>query len=118
MSRADDAVRRQLEDVVGAIVDPCSESAGTPMTLREMGLVRGVSVEGNVAVVEMRLTAPSCPMVPYFVDAIERGIEQVAGIDGVVLRTDGGFDWSPLLVDPRAAARRNEILARRRDLLR
>jgi metal-sulfur cluster biosynthetic enzyme len=115
--KIEDTVRQEVEDVVAQVVDPCSTSAGTPMTMREMGLLKSVSVEGDAAVVEMRLTAPSCPMVPYFLDAIERGVADLHGIERVILRTDGGHDWDRSHIDPAAEARRTTLILRRREEL-
>jgi len=91
-----------LEDGVRAclreIKDPCSVATGHPLHLEEMGLVRSVEIDAaaNRAIVDLRLTSPTCVMVGYFVTEIEKLVrEALPQITDVEVRFDQGFEWTP-----------------------
>ena len=94
MSTAD-AVRMALRGVN----DPCSVAAGTPIDLDSMGLIKDVEVDADGHVrVDVRLTSPSCVMLGYFTNEIERAAGTVGGVRSVEVTFDTGFDWEPTMM--------------------
>jgi metal-sulfur cluster biosynthetic enzyme len=88
----------RIRDCLHQIKDPCSVATGYPLHLEEMGLIKSVEVdpEAGRAVVDLRLTSPTCVMVGYFVTAIQKLVsEAIPEIDEVKVLFDRGFDWTP-----------------------
>jgi metal-sulfur cluster biosynthetic enzyme len=88
----------RIRDCLHQIKDPCSVATGYPLHLEEMGLVKSVEVNAETghAVVDLRLTSPTCVMVGYFVTEIQKLVtEAIPEIDEVTVLFDRGFDWTP-----------------------
>jgi metal-sulfur cluster biosynthetic enzyme len=105
-----------VEDVHAAlegIVDPCSVATGVPLSILDMGLLRGVEVSGEEVLVELRLTSPLCHQAPYFIMEVEQRVGALAGVGSVVCRTDVGVAWEPAMMRQDAVRR---LAARRREL--
>jgi len=95
---------------LGEVVDPCSVAAGAPLSLLDMGLVRGwrLTLDGTLEV-RLDVTAPVCLMAGHFVaDARER-LGALAGVRAVEIRIEPSGEWSP----ERISDRGRELLARR-----
>ncbi len=93
----EERVRRCLRQ----IKDPCSVATGHPLHLEEMGLVKSVEIdeERGRALVDLRLTSPTCVMVGYFVTEIQKLVEAaLPEIRDVEVRFDRGFDWTPQMM--------------------
>jgi len=104
------AIRRRLN----SIGDPCSVANGVPMGVDDMGLVRGVELDdGGHAVIDLRLTSPTCHMVGYFHVEAERRALEVEGVRSVEVRHDLGLDWSPEHMSDDAKRRRRVALRAR-----
>jgi metal-sulfur cluster biosynthetic enzyme len=91
-------LERRIRDCLHQIKDPCSVATGYPLHLEEMGLVKSVEVDADArrAVVDLRLTSPTCVMVGFFVTEIQRLVtEAIPEIDEVEVLFDRGFDWTP-----------------------
>lgn len=101
----------QVLDRLDLILDPCSVAGGTPMGLREMGLVGGVTVsdDGDVAI-DLRLTSPFCHMIAYMQEEAHRLVGELPGVRSVTVTGDRGLDWSPSLIAPEAQERRRRRL--------
>jgi metal-sulfur cluster biosynthetic enzyme len=98
MVTATDQLERRIRDCLHEIKDPCSVATGYPLRLEEMGLVKSVEVDAEAgrAIVDLRLTSPTCVMVGYFVTEIQRLVtEAIPEIDDVKVLFDRGFDWTP-----------------------
>ena len=63
-----EAVHAALE----GIVDPCSAATGVPLSILDMGLLRGVKIVGDEVLVDLRLTSPLCHQAPYFIMEVEQ----------------------------------------------
>jgi metal-sulfur cluster biosynthetic enzyme len=48
----------------------------------DLGLVYGIDVEDDVAVVTMTLTTPACPLGPYIESEVESAVSGVPGLKG------------------------------------
>jgi len=78
-----------------------------------MGLLRDVTVtdEGDV-LVELRVTSPSCLMIAHMANEATRLISPLPGVRTVRVQADAGLDWDETLIQPDAAERRRDALAR------
>lgn len=111
-----DDIRARLDEVK----DPCSVTAGNPMGLAEMGLIKSteVSDDGDVSLV-LRLTSPFCEMIGFLKSQAEEKVGALPGVRSVTVTTDSGFDWSPEDMSAEQQRRRRERLAAvRNDVLR
>jgi len=104
-----EAVHAALEGVV----DPCSVATGVPLSILDMGLLRGVEIRGDQVLVDLRLTSPLCHQAPYFIMEVEQRVGALAGVRSVVCRTDVGVAWEPAMMRQDAVRR---LAARRREL--
>ncbi|WP_434597728.1 metal-sulfur cluster assembly factor [Streptomyces sp. A5-4] len=119
MSGVGESAAERVHDALGEVYDPCSQSWQRPMSLVDLGLVRGVEVDDNGrAQVTISLTAPFCMAVPTILQSIEQKVGNVAGITRVAVAIDGGTIWNPdlmtdkgrgQLADARAADRRTQL---------
>lgn len=100
-------LREQIGEAMNTIKDPCSLAAGTPLGLDEMGLVKDVAIspDGKVTI-SLRLTSPFCHMIGFFKSEAVRLVAALPGVSEVELVADNGLDWSPSLISPAAAQRR------------
>jgi metal-sulfur cluster biosynthetic enzyme len=103
-----EAIREQL----GEVVDPCSAATGSNLDIVEMGLVDTIDIDDGHVDVRMRLTTPTCHMVPYFVREVEERVGGLAGVDSVELETDLGMEWTEDMMSDDAKKRREELFAR------
>lgn len=88
----DAAIRKALEQVC----DPCSIAANAPVSILDMGLVRGWSVdEEDNLVVHMCVTSPSCTMGPHMVRAAEQLLAAVPGLRSARVEIDPAVFWTP-----------------------
>jgi metal-sulfur cluster biosynthetic enzyme len=97
------------------IKDPCSVATGHPLHLEEMGLVKRVEIdaEAGSALVDLRLTSPTCVMVGYFVTEIRKLVtEAVPEIREVEVTFDHGFDWTPDMMSQEVRRQRAARFAR------
>ena len=102
-----EAVREQLDE----IVDPCSAATGSNLDIVEMGLVDTIEIDDGHVDVRMRLTAPTCHMVPYFVREVEDLVGDLSGVDSVELETDYGLEWTEEMMSDEAREHREELFA-------
>ena len=93
----EEEVRRALESVQ----DP---EAG--MNIVDLGLVYGVSIEGERVRVTMTMTSPACPVAPYLVDEAAAAIRAVAP-DGTDVNVELVWEppWTPELMSADAQKR-------------
>jgi metal-sulfur cluster biosynthetic enzyme len=103
---------RRVRAILASVPDPCSVAAGAPVSLLDMGLVRGweVSPEGNVDI-RLDVTSPVCLMAGHFVAEVQARLEEVPGLGTITVRIDPSGCWSPEEISNRG----NELLAARRD---
>lgn len=110
----------QIAGALDQVKDPCSVTAGSPMGLAEMGMIKTaeVSDDGDVALV-LRLTSPFCEMIGFLKSQAEEKIGGLPGVRSVTVSADSGFDWSPDDMSPeRQQQRRDRLAAVREDALR
>ncbi|MBD8893312.1 iron-sulfur cluster assembly protein [Roseibium litorale] len=75
----------QMEDIIAAlrtVLDP-----EIPVNIYDLGLIYSVTVNDlNIAEIEMTLTAPGCPVAGEIVGWVQKAVNDVSGIDAVVVR--------------------------------
>lgn len=101
-----DRVREKCREVV----DPCSAATGTNLNVVEMGLLKSIDIDEGHVDVQLRLTTPSCHMVPYFAEEIEDRVSSLPDVESVTLVPDHGFEWTPEMMSEDAKRRRNAVL--------
>jgi metal-sulfur cluster biosynthetic enzyme len=98
MTVVSEELETRIRDCLHQIKDPCSVATGYPLHLEEMGLVKSIEIDAAAgrAVVDLRLTSPTCVMVGYFVTEIQKVVtEAIPEIRDVKVLFDHGFDWTP-----------------------
>src|SRR5260370_14403860 len=87
----DEEIRAALE----MVCDRCSIAANAPLSIFDMGLVRGWSVdEQRKLTVRMCLTSPSCTMSPYMVKAAEQFLSAIPGLSSARVEIDPEIFWT------------------------
>lgn len=100
----EEAVRARLDEVV----DPCSASRGTELSIVEMGLVDSIGIDGGDVSVALRLTGPGCMQVPYFVEEVTERVADLDAVEDVTVTTDAGLEWTPEMMSEEARRTRRE----------
>jgi ATP-binding protein involved in chromosome partitioning len=73
----------QITEALGRVIDP---ELRKPVT--ELGMVRGVDIEGSHAAVTIALTVPGCPLRSSFEEQVQRELGALPGIESVSLEFD------------------------------
>lgn len=107
-------VRAALDDVR----DPCSEVAGVPAGLVEMGLVQELVVEptpeGAHVRVAIRVTEPTCLMGPALAAGARERLAAMPGVARFEVTLSDDNDWMPSAMSSDYRARLEEHRAARR----
>jgi metal-sulfur cluster biosynthetic enzyme len=111
----DAAIRAALHRVY----DPCSVAAASPLSLIDMGLIRGWSYDPRArhVAVTMIVTSPACFLSENMADGMRQQLLEIDAVDSVDVRIDGDVLWSPTLLSAGAQASLDERRARIRRLL-
>ena len=109
------ALKERVLEALGSVVDPCSISAGAPLSVIDMGLVTALSVDdaGEVTIA-MRPTSAMCTMIAGIMKCVEEAVTRVPGIDKVQVSLNSDTLWTE--ADMSEEGRR--ILGARRQLSR
>jgi metal-sulfur cluster biosynthetic enzyme len=111
-------IEADVRAALDAVRDPCSEVAGVPAGILEMGLVRSLDVrdgpDGAVVRVAIGVTEPTCLMGPSFVSGAREQLATVPGVARVEVTLSSDPDWSPLDMSPEYRARLTEHRRARR----
>lgn len=74
-------VTEEIVEALRSVLDP-----EIPVNIYDLGLVYDISVnEMNVARIEMTLTAPGCPVAGEIVANVQRAVNEIRGIDAVLV---------------------------------
>jgi metal-sulfur cluster biosynthetic enzyme len=101
---------RAVEESLSSVTDPCSATAGTPMSIVDLGLLDRIDISGGVVHVRIRLTTPGCYFGALFVSEAERLIRAMPGVTDAEIELLHDFAWSEADIRPQA---RQRLLARR-----
>ena len=91
----------QIRDVLGTIYDPCSIAAGRPVSVLDMGLVLGWTLDNGLLKVTFCVTFAGCTMAPHFAQNAANDLARLPGIDRVETHIDTDFVWTPELSSER-----------------
>jgi metal-sulfur cluster biosynthetic enzyme len=111
---AADPLQERVEQALGTVPDPCMDLAGTPASIVELGLVRGVTVRDGEVEVVMTFTEPGCAYTHAVLDMVHSRVEQLPGVRSV--RTT--LDWTPTWSPDELLAPARRALAQAKDRLR
>jgi metal-sulfur cluster biosynthetic enzyme len=95
MTDAPVVLREQVEQALGTVPDPCMDLAGTPTSIVELGLIRGVHVADGEVEVVMTFTEPGCAYTHAVLDMVHSRVEQLPGVRSVRTTLDWTPTWSP-----------------------
>lgn len=88
-----------IHAALGEVYDPCSQAWQRPLSVRDLGLIRGVTIDRRGhATVRVSLTAPFCTALATIMQSVEVRVGQVPGVAGVAVEIDAETPWSPALM--------------------
>ncbi|MBV7520509.1 metal-sulfur cluster assembly factor [Ensifer sp. ENS12] len=87
------------------VVDPCSIATGAPITLREMGMIEAIDIDGGAVRVTLRLTSPVCWQAANIIAMVEKAVGALPEVDSVDCALNGRAQWVPDMMHPDATAR-------------
>ena len=91
MSTLQDRVVRKLAEVI----DPCSVTAGAPLSVVDMGLISDLSVgPDGVVRLSMRATSAMCTMIAGMMKVAEDRLGDVEGVTRVEVKLCSGAIWT------------------------
>ena len=103
-ARTDEPPAAAVEAALEEVVDPCSLAAGTPLSLRDMGLVRSWTWRDGRLELVLCVTAPGCGFVGHMARAATDGLLALDGVREVDVRVDTDVVWDPSWQSERARA--------------
>jgi len=92
------------------VVDPCSVTAGTPLSLVDMGLVVGWSYAGGVLDLSLTVTGPGCTYLGLLADAAGEVLGGLPEVTAVCVTFVPDIVWD----ESRLSDRGHALLAHRR----
>jgi metal-sulfur cluster biosynthetic enzyme len=112
------ATEQDVRAALDEVRDPCSEVAGVPAGLVEMGLVSELHVEpspdGAVVHVAIRVTEPTCLMGPSLAAGARARLSEVPGIARFEVTLSDDNEWMPSTMTPEYRARLEAHRAKQR----
>jgi metal-sulfur cluster biosynthetic enzyme len=81
-SAAEQLAGRVLE-ALAAVPDPCMAFARLDISVRDLGLVRDVRVDGDVVAVDLTFTELGCSFSHHLVEEVRSAVEAVEGVGQV-----------------------------------
>ncbi|MGY1694706.1 MULTISPECIES: metal-sulfur cluster assembly factor [unclassified Geodermatophilus] len=88
-------LRARVEEALGTVPDPCMDLAGTPASIVELGLVRGVRVHDGEVEVVITFTEPGCAYTHAVLDMVHSRVEALPGVRSVTTTLSWAPTWSP-----------------------
>jgi metal-sulfur cluster biosynthetic enzyme len=108
MSTLRDRVIEGLEEVI----DPCSITAGAPLSVVDMGLINELSVdEEGMVRLSMRATSAMCTMIAGMMKVAEERLGRIEGVTQVEIKLCSGAIWTEADMTERG----RQVLAARRE---
>jgi metal-sulfur cluster biosynthetic enzyme len=88
-------VSERVMSALEEVVDPCSITAGAPLSVVDMGLVSDLVVgdEGRVSL-SMRATSAMCTMIAGIMKDAENRLVQIEGVTRVEITLHSGAIWT------------------------
>lgn len=109
----------QVRTRLNAIIDPCSQTAGAPAGLIDMGLVRESVMEplqqgGYRARVKLSITHPFCLMAGVFLNEVEKRLRELPEVRELDVSMDTETLWTPQLMTQEYRVRLEAVRKARR----
>lgn len=90
----------EIMTALSGVYDPCSQSWQRPLSVVDLGLVRGTEVDDNGrATVRLSLTSPFCMALATIMQSVERRVGELPGVTSVAVEVDPSL-WTPDLMSP------------------
>ncbi|MCD6414552.1 MAG: DUF59 domain-containing protein [Candidatus Diapherotrites archaeon] len=81
------------EDIINALENVMDPEIG--LNVVDMGLIYGVSIDGNKVEVKMTLTTPGCPLAAMLVDKVGEAVSSVPGVTKTEVKLVWDPPWTP-----------------------
>ncbi|MCQ2313190.1 MAG: metal-sulfur cluster assembly factor [Paludibacteraceae bacterium] len=65
-----------------------------PVNVYDLGLIYRIDINGSECIIDMTLTAPSCPAADFLVEDIKQKVESVEGIEKVTVNIVFEPEWT------------------------
>ena len=109
--------RTQVEAALDRVHDPCSVAAQSPLSVRDMGLLRSWELaDGGVLDVRICVTTHACTMLGHIVRGIEAAAGEVDGVSEVRVTVERDVLWGEEMMTPEGRARLEANRRRAREL--
>ena len=82
--------REQVMEALRAVLDP-----ELGMSVVDLGLIYGISVDGGHVGITMTLTTPGCPLHELMADWVRRAVGRVPGVEDVAVAITFEPPWTP-----------------------
>ena len=92
----------QVRDALGRVTDP-----EYPLSIVDLGMVYGVTVDRNTVTVELTFTSIGCPAIDIIVSDVREAVHAVPGVE----QTRVEIVWSPPWTKDRITSRGRRVLA-------
>ncbi len=112
-----ETLRQKLDARLDEVMDPCSLSAGVPLSIKAMGLIREINVgdDGDVSVL-IRLTTPGCVIgVTQFTREIRDIVGPMEEVTSIDVNFEHSYGWSESDITPEGRELLAKVRERRRE---
>lgn len=88
-------LKAQVLEALEQVVDPCSITAGAPISVIDMGMINDVAVDAEGGVdISMRATSAMCTMIAGIMAGVELQVGRVEGVSEVRVKLTSGSLWT------------------------
>jgi len=88
-------LKAQVLEALEQVVDPCSITAGAPISVVDMGMINDVAVDAQGGVdISMRATSAMCTMIAGIMAGVETQVGRVEGVSEVRVKLTSGSLWT------------------------
>ena len=98
-----EAPTARILDALRAVYDPCCQEKG--ISIVDMGLVRGIEVDGSHVSVKLILTTGWCPFVASIAGRVESSLSALDGVTDTSVQVVWDEPWTPDRLSPDAKAK-------------
>lgn len=100
-------VAERVAEALGGVPDPCMAFAKLDVSVRDLGLIQDVRVDGDAVEVDLTFTELGCSFSHHLVEEVRAAVEAVEGVHEVRVIPV----WAPLWSRSRMAPTAQEVLA-------
>jgi len=89
------ALRQRVIESLGSVFDPCSLTAGAPLSVVDMGLITELTIDDVDAVgITMRPTSGMCTLIAGIMASVEETVARVSGVTSVRVSLNADSQWT------------------------